>query len=1331
MTAAHPCPDDRQFQNALSGRASADDTQTFADHLEVCPACAEQFERCVEDDTLLEAIREQATVVSAPDPAAAAVIERLLKLPFEAKIAVESATRNPTQERREAELTPRAKEHYRFLMPPTEADEIGRLGPYRILKELGAGGMGVVFQAEDLHLKRLVALKVMKPEAAGKPGARERFLREAQAAAKVEHEHIVTIYQVGEANDVPFMAMQCLKGHSLDDYLKRPGPMKPAQAVRVGRQVALGLAAAHEHGLIHRDIKPANIWIENVRGGHVKLLDFGLARPIIDDMHLTQSGTIMGTPAYMAPEQAHGDKVDHRCDLFSLGVVLYRMTTGQLPFAGETPVAILVALAVQSPATPESLGVALPPELSALIMQLLEKDPSKRPASANEIAERLTSIAQALPAAPKTDGAQAGAAAAPATAASPTGATDSALVERLSLAPSIAAVLQPSAEPGTAPIAETSPSSKKKMLIGTAIGAAFLGIAMLAAVVFKVRTKDGTLVVHVNQPDATIQVFDEAGKIEITQPGEKGTVSISVDPGKHRLKVEKDGFAVFGTEFTIDAGGSQPIEATLEPLGSAGGHRPAEVAMEPLGKAIAGNTSSVASADSGKPWERRAFKGWMKAVAALPADKQVEAVAKKLQELNPRFDGKVGSKIENDAVVAVDFSTVHVSDISPVRALPRLLRLSCTGTVDGPVVSDLTDISPLKGLALEDLDIAKSHVSDLSPLAGMRLASFSAWDCLVSDLRPLHGMPLNALFLSFTQVTDLSALKGMPLRKLVLHGSNVADLSPLKGMPLVNLTCDRTKVTDLSPLEGMPLKALGFTPRNIVKGIAVIRHIEGLTINGTWDGDKVWPITTPIDPAFQQWVNQALALSAEEQVVAVAKKLQELNPGFDGKLMPKIEAGEVTELTFLTDNVADISPVRALLALKALSCRGSGRDQGKLMDLSPLTGMKLEKLDCGNTTVFDLAALKNVPSLTTLICDNAPISDLSPLKELPLTRLNCSGTTVTDLSPLDGMKLTELLFADTQVSDLSPLKGMPLTSLDCSQTMVSDLSAIQRKSLKTIRYDARLWRDFYQLRSIASLEQINNLPAAEYWKTVAAKRAVFDRWCKRVGGLPPEKQVEAVAAKLVELNPGFDGKVSQADGAATPQIERGLVADLGLASEHVTDISPLRALTGLQRLACPGNFNLDGSHWGTLSDLSPLEGMKLTRLNVAMTHVSDLSPLRGMPLTYLGLTCTRVSDLSPLQGMPLKWINLPGSKVADLSPLRHTKLESLDCSDTAVSDLSPLAGLNLIDIQFTPQKIVKGFDAIRQMKSVKTIGARTSQSAPVSQFPAVEFWKKYDAGEFK
>src|SRR5262249_41368306 len=232
----------------------------------------------------------------------------------------------------------------------------------------------------------------------------------------IKHDHIVTIFQVGEDRGAPFLAMEFLHGEPLDARLKR-GPLPLSEVLRIGTEIAEGLAAAHENDLIHRDIKPANIWLEQRvekkarqpdatavttddrprDGGRVKILDFGLARSTADQAGLTASGAIIGTPSYMAPEQADGRTVDHRCDLFSLGCVLYVMTTGQLPFKGGDTLSVLMAIASSDPAPAHQINSNVALALSDLIKQLLAKKPEERPVSAQTVAVALRALSKDLP----------------------------------------------------------------------------------------------------------------------------------------------------------------------------------------------------------------------------------------------------------------------------------------------------------------------------------------------------------------------------------------------------------------------------------------------------------------------------------------------------------------------------------------------------------------------------------------------------------------------------------------------------------------------------------------------------------------------------------------------------------------------------------------------------------------------------------------------------------------------------------------------------------------------------------------------------------------------
>jgi serine/threonine protein kinase len=274
-----------------------------------------------------------------------------------------------------------------FLTPSDDDRYLGCLGAYHVTEVIGSGGFGVVLKAFDPALNRHVAIKVLSPQLANSGAARRRFAREAQAAAAVAHEHVVAIHSVAENDGLPYLVMSYIPGCSLQERLDEQGPLGIKEILRIGMQVAGGLAAAHAQGLVHRDIKPANILLEN-GVERVKLTDFGLARTI-DDASLTGSGVVAGTPQYMAPEQARGEAVDHRSDLFSLGSVLYAMGTGHSPFRAETFMAVWRRLCIDTPRPVRESNPEVPDWLAEIIEKLQAKQPEDRFQSAEEVADLL------------------------------------------------------------------------------------------------------------------------------------------------------------------------------------------------------------------------------------------------------------------------------------------------------------------------------------------------------------------------------------------------------------------------------------------------------------------------------------------------------------------------------------------------------------------------------------------------------------------------------------------------------------------------------------------------------------------------------------------------------------------------------------------------------------------------------------------------------------------------------------------------------------------------------------------------------------------------------
>lgn len=278
-----------------------------------------------------------------------------------------------------------------FLDPPIHPEMLGRLDRYDVEGLVGRGGMGVVLRGYDSDLHRSVAIKVMAPEWAASMPARRRFAREAQAAASVAHENVVPIYNVGADAKQPFLVMQYIPGMTLQSWVRTHGPLDSATILRVAGQLAEGLSAAHRRGLVHRDVKPGNVLVgENI--DRVWITDFGLARAA-DSITLTRTGVIAGTPHYMSPEQARGEPIDQRSDLFSLGCVLYFLATGEPPFDAENTLAVLHRLVTDKPLRLSEHRDDLPPSFVSLVDQLLRRSPTKRPANCQAVIAQLA-IAQ-------------------------------------------------------------------------------------------------------------------------------------------------------------------------------------------------------------------------------------------------------------------------------------------------------------------------------------------------------------------------------------------------------------------------------------------------------------------------------------------------------------------------------------------------------------------------------------------------------------------------------------------------------------------------------------------------------------------------------------------------------------------------------------------------------------------------------------------------------------------------------------------------------------------------------------------------------------------------
>ncbi|MEZ6063920.1 MAG: serine/threonine-protein kinase [Planctomycetaceae bacterium] len=337
--------------------------RSFEQHLDECDHCGAELKRRTADVTLWNDAR--AFLSSSENPALASCATHF-----------GDSVRNSSDALR-----------LDFLNPTDDPHMLGRFAGYEISGVIGCGGMGIVLKGFDASLNRYAAIKVLAPHYATTGAARQRFAREAQAAAAVVHDNVIAIHGVSEFNNLPYLIMPYLKGQSLQKRVDQHGPLSVPEILRIAMQTARGLAAAHDQGLVHRDIKPANILLpENVE--RVLITDFGLARAA-DDASLTRSGVIAGTPQYMSPEQAKGEGIDHRSDLFSLGSVMYTMATGHPPFRAETPYGILRRITDNAHRPVHELRSDVPLWLCSIIHRLLRKNAADRFRSADEVASLL------------------------------------------------------------------------------------------------------------------------------------------------------------------------------------------------------------------------------------------------------------------------------------------------------------------------------------------------------------------------------------------------------------------------------------------------------------------------------------------------------------------------------------------------------------------------------------------------------------------------------------------------------------------------------------------------------------------------------------------------------------------------------------------------------------------------------------------------------------------------------------------------------------------------------------------------------------------------------
>lgn len=517
------CPSNEELQEWSSGLLADPACSSVGSHVQQCPRCVKRLDELSASDGFVADLQRAAQQPKEPPPD---LLERrglLGDLPL--LLETVGGACDPTQATRllSQSLNDITR---RLLSPALRADDLGTLNEYRVQNVIGRGGMGLVLLAQDDRAGRPVAIKIMRPELAVNPGLKQRFEREAKTLAAVRSDHVVMIHHVGEAatpaGPLPYFVMEFLRGESLEGRLAR-GPLPVDEAIRLGRQIALGLAAIHSARLIHRDIKPGNIWLEDRTDGvRVRLLDFGLAWSAALEPALTGQGLLIGTPAYMSPEQAAGQRdLDHRSDLFSLGTVLYEMLTGQIPFRGETNQSILTAIAQVRPLAPAVLRQDIPESLSELVIKLIRKHPEERPQSAADVVRHLDEIAAEL---------------------NPTGPVEASAV----------------------PVPRVPRLSRRRS--GTGILPAAIMILAVAAVLFalqlRVETPHGTLVIESDDEDVAVRITRDG--VVIRDATRTRSLRLAVGEYGIELVGAAPGLTLSAESITVTQDGRAPIRIRRE-----------------------------------------------------------------------------------------------------------------------------------------------------------------------------------------------------------------------------------------------------------------------------------------------------------------------------------------------------------------------------------------------------------------------------------------------------------------------------------------------------------------------------------------------------------------------------------------------------------------------------------------------------------------------------------------------------------------------------------------------------------------------------------------------
>ncbi len=1214
------------------------------------------------------------------------------------------------------------------------------LGNYVILDKLGQGGMGTVFKARHRRMNRLVALKVLPQSLSSIPEAIARFQREVEAAARLQHPNIAAAYDADEASGVHFLVMEYVEGPTLATYIKQRGALPAILAAKVIIQAARGLAAAHAQGIVHRDIKPSNIMLN--RQGIVKVLDMGLAQvrghqPSLDaSAGVTQTGRVMGTVDYMAPEQARSAKnVDLRADVYSLGCTLFFLCTARTPAPAGSAAEKLLWHQTAPPEALSAAGVDSSPRLDALVLRMMAKDVDQRPLSMHDVVEELESCAEELPP-----------------------------VESHLLLDGLDAILEHGASTlygsnyGQATMhnlgdtvvsdagrrsARAAPPEKKPRLVRYAagLGAAVLLVSLIAAPLLMkwngpppVPPADGTLIVTVAGEPA--EVYVDRRRLGLTRGGGE-PLELKVAPGRLDLQVKREGYEPHEQRVQVNGGQTEWLAVTLR-------------AMKPA--AIAAADVSPAHQDL-LSWVFR-NQGQVTVNAGVGESHLLSGTS--VPPPGPlRIDG-----------IKLDGTGVRDADLAALAVVPELLQLSLADTqITDQGLARLSGLKRLQSLNLSKTLITSSglvHLERLNDLSELNLEKTAVDDGVLQHLKGLSS--LEKLYLSDTKVTDAVIIhfKSLPaLKLLTLHGTALTEPTHAaleEALPELKIAWDGADVeravalrllgkqATLAVLDRAGLRQEGVASiESLPGGRILIKAADLSTARGIADDDlRQLALLTEIEQ-----VSLAGTKITRDGLLALTrlKKLRQLDLGTI-ELPPA--AVSALRVALPECNIVLREPVDALFARQVLAAGGEvsvrAADDGKTLEnireaaQLPANRFILLSVKLDDDAAANDALLEHVgelPGLQSLYLANAPVTDkgverIVQCKQLRVLGLSGTKTTAAGIAALAPLQLQQLYLANTDIGgegirrlgnlaslthlslqgvkladdDLAPLKRLTrLLWLDLSLTGLSDAAVTHLSGLRTLtelRVQGTALTDAGQeeLRSLLGGNcKVQGDPLDP--QRLAAKWLIENAASVSLQTSPPLAGGQVASLKDLPRGPCRILAIDVAESTLprerlAPQLAKCRdVVNLNLSSTRLVeaDLAFLREMSALREVRLAG-LVLSDQTFDYLADHPHLEILDLSKnsriTGRGLSHLHAAKELKQLLLANTQIDeryLPAIAELDKLEALDLSAAPNLTDKAIDsivrLQGLTMLGLRGAKLTDAAADNLATLTKLERLDLEGT------------------------------------------------